>query len=58
MPLMAKKPDTKKVEKKIKEAMVILEVLGFPRQQQNERSALSLLSLLNLKPGDVWEKGF
>ena len=58
MPLMAKKPDTKKVEKKIKEALVILEVLGFPRQQQNERSALSLLSLLNLKPGDVWEKGF
>ena len=55
---MAKKTDTKKVEKKIKEALVILEVLGFPRQQQNERSALSLLSLLNLKPGDAWEKGF
>jgi len=58
VPLMAKKTDTKKVEKKIKEALVILEVLGFPRQQQNERSALSLLSLLNLKPGDAWEKGF
>ena len=51
---MAKKVDTKKCEKKIKEALSILEVLGFPRQQQNERSALTLLSLLNLKPEDKW----
>jgi hypothetical protein len=27
----------------------------LPRQQQNERSALTLLSLLGLKPGDRWE---
>lgn len=52
---MAKKIDTKKVERKIKEALEILETLGFPRQQQNERSALTLLSLLNLKPDDAWE---
>ncbi len=52
---MAKKIDTKKAERKIKEAMKILEKLGFPRQQMNERSALTLLSLLNLKPADAWE---
>ncbi|WP_347274751.1 BsuBI/PstI family type II restriction endonuclease [Candidatus Kuenenia sp.] len=52
---MAKKIDTKKAERKIKEALEILETLGFPRQQQNERSALTLLSLLNLKPDDEWE---
>ncbi|MEK6776977.1 MAG: BsuBI/PstI family type II restriction endonuclease [bacterium] len=52
---MAKKTDTKKIERKINEALKILEALGFPRQQQNERSAMTLLSLLNLKPSDVWE---
>ena len=52
---MAKKIDTKKAERKIKEAMKILETFGFPRQQLNERSALTLLSLLNLKPADAWE---
>ena len=52
---MAKKIDTKKAERKIKEAIKILETLGFPRQQMNERSALTLLSLLNLKPADAWE---
>lgn len=52
---MAKKADTKRIERKIREALEILESLGFPRQQQNERSALTLLSLLNLKPVDLWE---
>jgi hypothetical protein len=52
---MAIKPDVKKVERKIKETLTILESLGFPRQQQNERSALTLLSLLNLKPSDAWK---
>ncbi len=53
---MAKKADTKKIEQKISEALEILESLGFPRQQQNERSALTLLSLLGLKPDDKWEE--
>lgn len=52
---MAKKIDKKKAEQKIKEVLNILELLGLPRQQQNERSALTLLSLLNLKPEDKWE---
>jgi len=52
---MAKKADTKKIERRIQEALEILESLGFPRQQLNERSALTLLSLLDLKPDDTWE---
>src|SRR3990172_8151477 len=52
---MLKKADKKKVEQKIREALEILQSLGFPRKQLNERSVLTLLSLLNLKPDDVWE---
>ena len=52
---MAKKVDARKAALKIKEALMVLDALGLPRQQQNERSALTLLSLLDLKPGDAWE---
>jgi BsuBI/PstI restriction endonuclease domain/BsuBI/PstI restriction endonuclease HTH domain len=52
---MAKKTDARKVARKIQEALTVLDALELPRQQQNERSALTLLSLLNLKPGDAWE---
>lgn len=52
---MTKKIKIKKAERKIAEALQILESLGFPRQQLNERSALTLLSLLDLKPEDGWE---
>lgn len=51
---MAKKIDAKQAKRKIKEALTILAALGFPRQQQNERSALTFLSLLGLKPNDTW----
>jgi hypothetical protein len=40
--------------KMIREAIEALEGLGFPRQQLNERSALTLLSLLDLKPNESW----
>ncbi|MFH2045238.1 MAG: BsuBI/PstI family type II restriction endonuclease [Pseudomonadota bacterium] len=52
---MSSKTSKKKAEDKIKEALSILNDLGFPRQQQNERSALTLLSLLDLKPAGKWE---
>lgn len=52
---MTKRINTKKMSKKIEESIEILKELGFPKQQQNERSALTLLSLLNLKPEDKWE---
>jgi hypothetical protein len=35
-------------------ALKILSSLGLPRAQQNERSALCLLALLNLVPGKKW----
>ncbi|MEX2580001.1 MAG: hypothetical protein WD342_13160 [Verrucomicrobiales bacterium] len=36
-------------------AQRIIVSLGMPRAQQNERSALCLLALLDLKPGATWE---
>lgn len=38
----------------IEAAHQVIISLGLPRAQQNERSALSLLALLNLTPGKVW----
>ena len=38
----------------IKSALQILAALGLPRAQQNERSALCLLALLNLTPNKTW----
>jgi hypothetical protein len=35
-------------------AIRVLELLGMPRSQQNERSALCLLALMNLTPGRSW----
>lgn len=37
-------------------ALKILTSLGMPRRQQNERSALCLLALLDLGPGRKWTK--
>jgi len=42
-------------QQKIQEALKILDALGLPKGQMNERSALTLLALLDLKPGDFWE---
>jgi hypothetical protein len=39
---------------KIKDALLILESLGLPRAQKNDRSALCLLALLNLTPEKTW----
>jgi hypothetical protein len=41
-------------ENKIADAIQVLEALGMPRAQQNDRSALCLLALLNLKKGQPW----
>lgn len=41
-------------KRKIDHAIEILEALGLPRGQQNERSALTLLALLNLQPETPW----
>lgn len=41
---------------KIEEAKQILEAIGLPKRQQNDRSALTLLALCNLKEKDKWSK--
>jgi adenine-specific DNA-methyltransferase len=48
-------PNPVKLKKRIDEAIEILRDLGLPKAQQNERSALTLLALTNLKPTTVWK---
>ncbi len=45
-----------KAEKRIQEAVQVLRALGMPREQQNDRTALCLLALLNLGPSTEWSK--
>lgn len=42
------------IKSRIDEAIAILAALGFPKKQVNERSGLTLLALLNLKPHQPW----
>ena len=47
-------PDTDHVKARIQEGLAILRDLGMPREQQNERSALTLLALAGLTPAKPW----
>lgn len=47
---------TRRKNKHIAAAQQIIVSLGLPMAQQNERSALSLLALLNLTPGKAWSQ--
>ena len=40
----------------IEQALAILKAVGVPRAQQNDRSALTLLALVDLKPGESWRQ--
>lgn len=44
-----------KKKKHIADALRVIAELGLPRAQQNERSALCLLALLNLAPNKTWD---
>jgi hypothetical protein len=44
-------PHTKQ---RINEALTIIKAFGLPRGQQNERSALTLLALLDVQPNSAW----
>jgi adenine-specific DNA-methyltransferase len=48
--------DPIRAKQRIDEARGILKDLGMPRGQQNVRSALTLLSLLNLEPETPWSE--
>ncbi|MFA6978222.1 MAG: BsuBI/PstI family type II restriction endonuclease [Ignavibacteriaceae bacterium] len=54
---MAKNPNPTLINTKINEALSILKQIGLPRNQQNERSALTLLAMVNLKPSQKWREG-
>ena len=43
-----------RAQQKIDQALAILKAVGLPRGQQNERSALTLLALLDLRPETAW----
>ncbi len=43
------------MQERIGEARQLLGALGLPKEQQNERAALTLLGLLELRPSDPWE---
>ena len=43
------------IQEKMDQAIQVISDLGLPKEQQNERSALTLLALLNLKPEGKWE---
>lgn len=47
-------PDPVAAKKRVGEALKVLELLGLPKAQQNERSAMTLLALLNLPPHHAW----
>lgn len=43
------------INKKLEEAIEILKNFGMPSEQQNERTAYCLLSLLNITPEKAWK---
>ncbi len=47
-------PDPVGAKKRMDEALSVLKNLGFPREQQNSRSALVLLALLDITPDRAW----
>ena len=51
---MPGKEDPLNAQGKIDEALEVLRALGLPPGQQNKRSALTLLALLDLKPSGSW----
>jgi len=50
-----KKKSTSNIKQKIDEALDIIKTLDLPKAQQNERSALTLLALVDIKPDDNWK---
>ena len=46
---------TRTADQLLSDALAVLEAIGMPRAQRNERSALCLLALLGLRPGGSWD---
>ncbi|MEP7357034.1 MAG: BsuBI/PstI family type II restriction endonuclease, partial [Anaerolineales bacterium] len=54
MPAGRKVIDPKQVASQVADMMAALEALNAPREQLNERSALTMLALLGLRPSMAW----
>lgn len=54
-PMAEKSGGPLKAQQKLDKALYVLKALGVPKAQQNERSALTLLALLDLRPETPWE---
>ncbi len=52
--LEMQEPALTSVQVKIDQSLDILRAIGVPREQQNRRSALTLLALVNIRPKDNW----
>ncbi len=44
------------IHPRVEEALDVLKQIGLPKRQQNVRSALTLLALLDLRPDGTWKK--
>ncbi|MFO1078006.1 MAG: BsuBI/PstI family type II restriction endonuclease [Planctomycetota bacterium] len=54
IPSMSEGRDPVAAKDKVDSAIAALKALGAPKEQRNERSGLTLLALLDLKPADAW----
>ncbi len=54
IPSMSEGDDPVAAKQKVADALVVLKAMKAPKAQQNERSALTLLGLLDLKAEDGW----
>ena len=52
--LEMQEPALTSVQAKIDQSLEILRAIGVPSEQQNKRSALTLLALVNIRPNDNW----
>ncbi len=53
---MSLKENLQESRRKIDDALIILQAVDLPRSQQNERSALTLLALVDLRPESDWRQ--
>ncbi len=56
LPIMSEAVNAIQASKRIEEAVAILKDIAAPREQQNERSALCLLALADIKPQTPWNQ--
>lgn len=56
LPIMNEAVNAIQASKRIEEALAILKEIAAPKEQQNERSALCLLALADIKPQTPWDQ--